>query len=318
MRTSRNTPSSGEHLHAGAGVGAARPSRRSIVAAGHRERWCARSRVGHGADRSTAPWRHPTAGAVERGRPYRLGPRDRSRHSRPSTSWPVGRPSSSHSSTGSTRVSPSIRCSCRFYPHPEDLEPARRHLTLFLIQYWGGPTTYSDERGHPRAAHAPRTVRHRPGGTGPAGSSTCGPRSTPWTRCRWSVASSSTTSTWPPSPCATQIDLRNRLRNLLFHERDRVYARPIHLEWWEGISRTEVRGERGCLPKCDGRRLPRRDGVVLGHAGIGVAGAPCNGGATATSPTARQRRSRGDVRIAFVAVASRSASGRTRTIWCRA
>lgn len=32
----------------------------------------------------------------------------------------------------------------------EDLEPARRRLALFLGQYWGGPTTYSDERGHPR------------------------------------------------------------------------------------------------------------------------------------------------------------------------
>ena len=34
--------------------------------------------------------------------------------------------------------------------HPEDLGPARSHLALFLVQYWGGPTTYSDERGHPR------------------------------------------------------------------------------------------------------------------------------------------------------------------------
>ncbi len=37
-----------------------------------------------------------------------------------------------------------------------DLGPARRRLTLFLAQYWGGPTTYSRERGHPRlrARHA--------------------------------------------------------------------------------------------------------------------------------------------------------------------
>jgi hemoglobin len=26
--------------------------------------------------------------------------------------------------------------------YPTDLEPATRHLTLFLAQYWGGPTTY--------------------------------------------------------------------------------------------------------------------------------------------------------------------------------
>lgn len=36
------------------------------------------------------------------------------------------------------------------YPDTQDLAPARRRLRLFLAQYWGGPTTYSDERGHPR------------------------------------------------------------------------------------------------------------------------------------------------------------------------
>lgn len=35
--------------------------------------------------------------------------------------------------------------------YPEaDLGPAQRRLTLFLIQYWGGPSTYDAERGHPR------------------------------------------------------------------------------------------------------------------------------------------------------------------------
>jgi hemoglobin len=34
--------------------------------------------------------------------------------------------------------------------YPEDLAPSQRHLTLFLIQYFGGPPTYSEERGHPR------------------------------------------------------------------------------------------------------------------------------------------------------------------------
>lgn len=35
--------------------------------------------------------------------------------------------------------------------YPEgDLAPAIRRLTLFLMQYWGGPGTYSEERGHPR------------------------------------------------------------------------------------------------------------------------------------------------------------------------
>jgi hemoglobin len=38
----------------------------------------------------------------------------------------------------------------RLYPDAPDLRNARHRLTLFLAQYWGGPTTYSDERGHPR------------------------------------------------------------------------------------------------------------------------------------------------------------------------
>lgn len=35
------------------------------------------------------------------------------------------------------------------YPE-DDLTQAARRLTLFLVQYWGGPTTYAEERGHPR------------------------------------------------------------------------------------------------------------------------------------------------------------------------
>src|ERR1700752_3205879 len=35
------------------------------------------------------------------------------------------------------------------YPEHPDFSGARHRLTLFLAQYWGGPTTYSDERGHP-------------------------------------------------------------------------------------------------------------------------------------------------------------------------
>ena len=46
------------------------------------------------------------------------------------------------------------------YPDPEDLAPARRHLALFLAQYWGGPTEYSALRGHPalRMRHAPFAI----------------------------------------------------------------------------------------------------------------------------------------------------------------
>ena len=48
------------------------------------------------------------------------------------------------------------------YPE-EDLAPAAERFTLFLVQYWGGPTTYSDRRGHPRLRmrHAPFKVSPR-------------------------------------------------------------------------------------------------------------------------------------------------------------
>jgi hemoglobin len=42
------------------------------------------------------------------------------------------------------------------YPDRDDLTGARHKLTLFLAQYWGGPSTYHEERGHPalRMRHA--------------------------------------------------------------------------------------------------------------------------------------------------------------------
>ena len=42
----------------------------------------------------------------------------------------------------------------------EDLGPASERLTLFLAQYWGGPHTYSETRGHPRlrARHMPFVI----------------------------------------------------------------------------------------------------------------------------------------------------------------
>jgi hemoglobin len=39
----------------------------------------------------------------------------------------------------------------------DDLGPAERRFRMFLEQYWGGPTTYSEERGHPRLR-----MRHQP------------------------------------------------------------------------------------------------------------------------------------------------------------
>ena len=45
------------------------------------------------------------------------------------------------------------------YPE-EDLGPAEERLRMFLEQYWGGPRTYSEQRGHPRLRlrHAPFPV----------------------------------------------------------------------------------------------------------------------------------------------------------------
>ena len=65
-----------------------------------------------------------------------------------------------------------VRLLDRFYegvagePGPSALDPeadhagARQRLTMFLEQYWGGPTTYSEQRGHPRLRmrHAPYKV----------------------------------------------------------------------------------------------------------------------------------------------------------------
>ncbi len=46
-----------------------------------------------------------------------------------------------------------------FYPE-DDLAAAEERFRLFLIQYWGGPQTYSNERGHPRLRmrHAPFAI----------------------------------------------------------------------------------------------------------------------------------------------------------------
>jgi hemoglobin len=57
---------------------------------------------------------------------------------------------------GSVATDPILR---PLYPEP-DLAPAQRRLTLFLAQYWGGPRTYDEERGHPRLRmrHAPFAI----------------------------------------------------------------------------------------------------------------------------------------------------------------
>ena len=75
--------------------------------------------------------------------------------------------------------------------YPEaDLGAATRRLTLFLEQYWGGPTTYDDERGHPRLR-----MRHAPFGIGPA------------ERDRWLVhMRASLAALAPPDAVATELE----------------------------------------------------------------------------------------------------------------
>lgn len=48
------------------------------------------------------------------------------------------------------------------YPDQSDLDGAKERLTLFLINYWGGPLTYIERRGHPRLR-----LRHMPFHIGP-------------------------------------------------------------------------------------------------------------------------------------------------------
>jgi hemoglobin len=47
--------------------------------------------------------------------------------------------------------------------YPDDLTESKAHLAGFLVQYWGGPTHYSDARGHPRLRmrHAPFVIDER-------------------------------------------------------------------------------------------------------------------------------------------------------------
>jgi hemoglobin len=75
------------------------------------------------------------------------------------------------------------------YPEP-DLAAAERRLRLFLIQYWGGPRTYDDERGHPRLR-----MRHVPFVIGPA------------ERDRWLLhMRAAIARTAPPDDIATELE----------------------------------------------------------------------------------------------------------------
>ena len=78
------------------------------------------------------------------------------------------------------------------YPE-QDLGPAEDRLRMFFEQYWGGPTTYSDQRGHPRLR-----MRHLPF------------RVTPAMRDRWLLHMMNAVDTLGLEP-----DLDDRLRDYL-------------------------------------------------------------------------------------------------------
>jgi hemoglobin len=78
------------------------------------------------------------------------------------------------------------------YPE-EDLAPATRRLTLFLAQYWGGPRTYDQERGHPRLR-----MRHAPFAIDAAG------------RDRWLALMRAALSEMTPAPAPDVVDELDR------------------------------------------------------------------------------------------------------------
>ena len=106
----------------------------------------------------------------------------------------------------------------RLYPDAPDLSDARHRLTLFLAQYWGGPTTYSEERGHPRLrlrhmrfpigpAERDRWLHHMSAAVDAVTVDACHPRTT--SRC---APPCSATSCRPPSSCATTRACPSRRR----------------------------------------------------------------------------------------------------------
>ena len=88
------------------------------------------------------------------------------------------------------------------YPE-EDLGPAADRLRMFLEQYWGGPTTYSEQRGHPRLR-----MRHAPFKVGPI-------ERDAWLRCM-DVALDE-----QEMPSMVREFLRERFRGVADHMRNR-------------------------------------------------------------------------------------------------
>lgn len=75
--------------------------------------------------------------------------------------------------------------------YPDDLTESRDHMVGFLVQYWGGPATYSEQRGHPRLR-----MRHAPFAIG-------GPERDAWVR---HMAAAVRAGGLPPDPEAQVLD----------------------------------------------------------------------------------------------------------------
>jgi hemoglobin len=78
--------------------------------------------------------------------------------------------------------------------YPEDLTESKHHLALFLSQYWGGPSTYNETRGHPRLR-----MRHVPFVIGPA-------ERDAWLRHMHSAVAQMVTTKRLSSPDAGELD----------------------------------------------------------------------------------------------------------------
>ena len=142
--------------------------------------------------------------------------------------------------------------------YPEaDLAGARHRLTLFLAQYWGGPTTYDAGARPPAPPDAPRARSRsgRPSAT--RGSPGCARRSPGRPRRPRSPTGSTPTSTWPPRRCATATEHGSRRRPA----GRRLPGGPGRVDWADEaggrIGGPDGRGGPGAIDRRTRRRRPR-------------------------------------------------------------
>ena len=97
--------------------------------------------------------------------------------------------------------------------YPDDLEPGKLHLALFLSQYWGGGDRYSRERGHPRLR-----MRHAPFAISPE------------LAARWAVLMSEAVREqgWPSAAEELLLDYVTRATPTLINRFPADVERPAH------------------------------------------------------------------------------------------